>query len=81
MTLTNNEQKLLKEIEKESVKEIKKYGEYNGYPIPLNHPRNDLTPKQAKIFHDELTLAKSLVKKGKLKVIQTDRTLMSFDLK
>lgn len=76
MKLTKKEQKLLNTIEKESKKEIKKYGEYNGYPIPLNHPINELSKKEVKFYQNELACAKSLIKKRKLKIIQTDRTLI-----
>ncbi len=48
--MNKKEKDMLKNIAKESKIEIKKYGEYSGYIIPLNHPRNELTPKQVKIF-------------------------------
>lgn len=78
--MTKHEKELLKAIELESKLEIKKHGKYSGYIIPLNHPRNELTPKQVKNFTKKLEYAKSLLKQGTLIIIQEDRTLIAFDL-
>lgn len=58
--------------------DIKKNG---SYVIPKDHPRCELTRKQAKNFKEEMKTAMKLVKKGVLEIEQDDRELRSFQIK
>lgn len=75
--LTNEQMKFLKRIHRESAAEG---ASYFGYVIPKDHPRNDLTPKQAALFKKEMKLAWALVKKNRLDVVQDDRAIAVFNL-
>lgn len=82
--LSKEEIKFYNHVVKCKAAEIKEEPEYAnnypGYPIPTDHPRNDLTPQLKKVFGKELELAKILVKKKVLKVMQDSSDMYAVDV-
>lgn len=74
INLTKKENEILKILRKAKKNKI-----YLGYTVPYNHPDNDLTKKQNKIFSSERRTLNSLVKKKVLEVIFEDRRSISYD--
>jgi len=79
LNLSEAEEKLVQEIRKEKRTEKNECGAYLGYLVPADHPDNNLTAAQLKIFTDEQPVIDSLLAKKVLEVVSHDRRATAYD--